>query len=239
MKLPWQKKEGTEEYEVTLPDELKTKLDGAASKEDVTALKTTLDKLQESMKAISDHTAAEAEERRKAAAKKAAEESTNRQAATDEELTELALIDPVAAMKRVVQEAQSGRDAALMTINAANLRREVFEDSAKYPFYTGKIKEEVDKLLATQSLKAQNDRTTIEHAYHSMVGQNYKEISEGKLKDRFASSESNRGSNGHVQEPEKKGPRVMTDDEKRAARTLGFKDEEYGKLLDEEGVGYV
>jgi len=239
MKLPWQKKEGSEDLEVHLPDEIKAKLDGAASKEDLTKLSTTLEALQASIASISSNAVAEAEERRKTAERKAAEQRVTQQQQTEEELAELALTDPVAAMKRVVQGELGGRDSALLTINAANLRRETFEDVDKYPFYTGDVKAEVDKILAQQSLKAQNDPSVIQHAYHSIVGQRYKEISEGKLKSRFASSEGDRGSQGKSKESEAKQPRKMSEDDKKAARILGFDEEAYGKMLEEEGVGYV
>jgi hypothetical protein len=239
MKLPWQKKEGADDLEVSLPDDIKAKLEGAASKEDVTVLKTTLEKLQESMALLSSNAAAEAEERRKAQAKKQAEESGQRQQQTEEELAELALTDPLAAMKRVVADQLGGRDTALLTINASNLKREIFEDQDKYPFYTGAIKEEVDKILSQQKLNAQNDRSVIEHAYHSVVGQHYKELTEGKLKTRFASAESDRGSQGKTGNQGTKEPRKLSEDEAKAARILGFKDDVYSKMLEEEGVGYV
>lgn len=240
IKLPWMKKDGSEELELTLSDDAKKQLlDGTASKADVDEVKTLLQKQQEALAAISANAQAEAEERRKAAARKAAEDANASRTQTEEELQELFLTNPVEATRRIIEGAQGNRDKALLTINASNLKREVFDDSSKYPFYTDKIKDEVDKLIAQQNLTAQNDRSVLEHAYHSVVGQHYQELSEGKLKSRFASSEGNRGVGGEGGGAGKKGPRTLSEDERRAASLLGFKDEDYAKMLEEEGIGAV
>lgn len=238
-KLPWQKTEDGN-LEVSLPDDLKTKLDNSASKEDLGKLNDTLAKLQESINSINVNAAAEAEERKKAATRRAAEEARARNEQTDEELNELALTDPVAATKRIVEQSTAAQTQALLLVNAQNVRREVFEDTEKYPFYTGELKAEVDRIIGAESPQAQNNRGLIEHAYNSVVGKHYKEIMEGKLKTRFASSEGNRGtSTGNTGSKEDQGPRRLSDDEKKVARVLGFKEDEYGKMLDEEGVGSV
>jgi len=240
IKLPWQKKADSDDLEVHLPDDIKAKLDGAASKEDLGKLSTTLEALQASIASISSNAAAEVEERRKAAEKRTKEQQDQSRQQTEEELAEMALTDPIGAMKRVIADQLGGRDTALLTIRADNLKREVFENAEKFPFYTGEIKEKVDKILDQQTLANKNDRSVVEHAYHSVVGQHYKELSEGKLKSRFATSEGERGSQGKAGEKQDaKQPRKMSEDDKKAARMLGFDEEAYGKMLEEEGVGYV
>lgn len=235
IKLPWMKNKETEELEISLPDEVQKKLDGAASKEDVAEIKNTLAEFQKSIQSISLNAAQEAEERKKAADRKAAEEATKKSAETDEEINELFLNNPAEAMRRVMQGNMGARDTALMRTMATNLRRETFENADKYKFYTGKIKEEVDKLINQQDLKAQNDSTVLEHAYFSVLGQHLDEITEGKLKSRFAASEGGSHSSGDIdkKETDRKGPRKLDDDEKKAAKMLGFSDDDYGKLLDE------
>lgn len=238
-KLPWQKTEDGN-LEVTLPDDLKTKLDNSASKEDLGKLQTTLEALQASIQGINANAAAEAEERRRAAAKRATEEAATHRQQTEEELQELALTDPIAASKRLIQQELSARDNAILLMNAQNIRREMFEDIEKFPFYTGEIKAEVDKLIGAEKPEAQNNRGLIEHAYYSVVGRKSKEIAEGTLKTRFATSEGSRGVTGSVKGSEsERGPRRMNDDEKKVARILGFDETSYGKMLDEEGVGSV
>lgn len=242
MKMPWQRKAGEngegEVLEVQLPDEFKAKLDSAVSKSD---FDSKLSELQNSLASITSRFQREDEERARAASAKKQEESRASSKLSKEQIEELMATDPVGAVQRIVQDSSESHNQVLLSVRADSLRREVFEDSEKYPYYTGDMKQEIDKLLEAQTLLARNDRSVIDHAYYSTVGKHHKELSEGKLKTRFASSDTgSRTSTGKVPGSEdSEALRPMTDDDKKAAKILGFSEAEYQKMLKEEGVGYV
>lgn len=240
MKLPWQKnvgEDGKESIEVSLPDDLKTKLDSAVSKAD---FDTKLDELRASLSTITTRFQREDETREREAAARRAKE-TQPVGLTKEQLEEMMATDPVGAVQRLIKDQSEGSNNVLLTVRADSLRREVFEDTEKYPFYAGELKQEIDKLIEGQTLAARNDRSVIDHAYYSTLGKHHKELSEGKLKSRFASSDTgSRTTTGRTPgDTEADTLRPMTEDDKKAARILGFKEEEYQKLLKEDGVGYV
>lgn len=237
MKLPWQKKEtedGSQKIEIELPDDYKKKLEGAVSKEDFT---TFTDQIRNSMKAITDRYSREDEERAaraRAEAAKAAESSRP----TDEQINELMLTNPAEAVRQLMKGTQDAQSTAILQVRADALKREVFEDQERYPYYTGDMKTEIDKLIDAQSIQARNDRSVIEHAYLSTLGKHSRELLDGKLKSRYAASEGTRGTNGgNLEGGAARTPRVVHDDEKKAAALLGFDANEYAKMLDDAGVG--
>lgn len=241
MKLPWQRKageNGADEIEVTLPDELKTRLENSISKGD---FDSKLAELQASLSSISTRFQREDEERARASARKAQEDAATKNSYTKEQLDEMMLTDPVSAVQRLIKDQSESQNQVLLSVRADALRREVFEDQDKFQYYTGDLKQEVDKLLEAQTLAARNDRSVIEHAYYSTVGRHQRDLSDGKLKNRFAASDTgDRTTTGRVTsgtDPEELRP--MSDDDRKAARILGFDEKEYQKMLKEEGVGYV
>lgn len=240
MKLPWQRKaaaDGGEEIEVSLPDELKAKLDSAVSKQD---FDSKLSELQASLSTITSRFQREDEERQRREAIER-QKATAPAALSKEQLEELMATDPVSAVQRLVKDQTDQSNQVLLQVRADNLRRETFDDAERFPYYSGEIKAEIDKLIEGQTLAARNDRSVIEHAYFSTIGKHHRELSEGKLKSRFAASDTGaRTSTGRTpSEGEGEALRPMTDEDKKAARILGFKEEEYQKMLKEEGVGYV
>lgn len=241
MKLPWQRRanaQGEEQGgEIEFPDELKTRLENAVDK---STFDTKMDELRASLGTITARFQREDEERIRAAEQKRREAATP-QAMTKEQLEELMATDPVGAVQRLIKDQSEGSNNVLLAVRADNLRREVFEDTEKYPFYTGDLKSEIDKLIEGQTLAARNDRSVIEHAYYSTLGKHHKELSEGKLKSRFASSDIGaRTSTGTVTPPSETDTlRPMTDEDKKAAKILGFSEQDYQKLLKEDGVGYA
>lgn len=244
MRLPWQKKvgdDGQEQLEITLPDELKTRLESAASKDEVAAIGSKFDQLKTSLDSIQAHFSLEAEERRREQARRTQQEQSAAQNQTEEQLNEEFLTNPVGTVKKLFQSQSTPTNQALLEVRADSLRRETFEDHDRFPFYTGEVKSEIDKLLAAQDLRARNDPSVIEHAYHSTVGRHYKELTEGKLKSRFAGAESTRGATAGKTGPsaEEDHVRPLDDDGKRIAKMLGFKEDEYAKMLHDEGVGMV
>ena len=241
MKLPWQRKESDEpdgktKIEVELPDEYKKKLEGAVSKTD---FDTFTDQIRNSMKSITDRYSREDEMREQARRAEAAKQAEGAKP-TDEQINELMVTNPAEAVRQLMKGQSDAQNSAILTVHAGQLKREVFEDQEKYPYYTGDIKSEVDKLLDAQTLQARNDRSVIEHAYLSTVGRHSRELLDGKLKSRYAAPEGSRGtSGGSLGQGAATTPRVIGDDEKKAADLLGFDHAEYAKMLDEAGIGNV
>jgi hypothetical protein len=233
----WQKKQkedGTEE--LAFSEEDQKRMDKAAkAAEELPAIKeklSGLDKINEFIDAFKAEKEVEKQKLQK-------QQQQQQQTQTEEEFEELMLTDPKRAMNIALQPTQQ----ALLTLRADNLRREIYEDTKKFRYYHGDIKSEVDKLIAGQPLTARNDPSVIENAYLTVVGRHHDEIMEGKLKDRFAASESSgrataSGSAGDSGTAEKKSV-VITDDIRKIAKGLGFKPEDYAKMLDEEGIGYA
>jgi Arc/MetJ-type ribon-helix-helix transcriptional regulator len=228
--------DGKETIKVELPDEYKKKLDGAISKEEFTNF---TDSIRQSMQSINARYEREDQEREQA--RRAAEQKRVTDAQpTDEQLNELMATDPVAAVRKLMEGPNNAQSSAILQVRADNLRREIFEDQEKYPYYTGEMKNEIDKLLEAQTLTARNDRSVIEHAYLSTLGKHSRELLDGKLKSRFASPEGSRGtSGGNLGTGAATTPRVISADEKKVAQLLGFEEAEYAKMIDESGVGSV
>lgn len=237
MAFSWLKgkdKEGNEEYQLSKEDQ--ERMDKAAkAAEELPEIKNKLkglDKVTEFIDAFKkkqDDDAAALEARKR----KEGQQQTN------EELETLMLTDPVKALAI----AQKPTQDALLTLRADNLRREVFEDTAKFKYYHGDIKREVDQLIAGQSLASKNDPSVIENCYLTVLGRHNDEILEGKIKDRFAGSDggargTSSGAAGSTGTGETKAP-VITDDIRKLAKMFNTTPEEYAKQLDAEGVGYV
>lgn len=237
MKLPWHRttaEDGTEKVEVSLPDDVKKQLDAAAkTAEEMPKLRELL----EGMTSFQADLKKEKEERERAEAAARAARQRETQGQTQEELEQLMLTDPLAASKKLLEPTQ----IALMDMRADMLRRETFENAEKFPWYTGEIKTEVDRLIAGQkSVTARCDPGVIENAYYSVVGRMQAKISEGKLKNRFASAEGSRGTaTGNTGSGSVDEPLQITDDIKKLAQIFGMKPEEYAKNLKEDGVSYV
>ena len=145
----------------------------------------------------------------------------------DEDLAALLLSDP----RKAISDMTSSQTQAILQIRADNVKRQVFEDNAsEYEYYTGDIKKEVDSLISSQDLKFQNNAASIANAYHTVVGKKFKEIQQGNIKSRFASSAStgtvhSKGSKGEDMEIE------STPDIIKAARLSGMELDDYKKLV--------
>jgi hypothetical protein len=236
--LPWMKgkakEDGTETLEVNLPKETQDKLDKAIGVAD------ELPKIRELLSGLGGITEyVTAAKQREEAAAAEARNKQNRQSKeeTDEELQQLILSDPAAAINKAI----TPQSQAILLLHAANMRRDVFENTEKFPYYSGEIKSEVDKLLAGQDPKAQIDMSVIENCYYTVLGKHGPEIAEGKLKSRFASASGNSGTSGGNMDKggEGKVKLDINDDIKRAARITGVTPEAYAEMLVEDGIGYV
>jgi len=232
----WQKKpkeDGTEEF--TLPDELQNQIKAGA---DAAAQMPKLMETLNGLKSIMETQSKAHKDKEDAEAATALRLKNSRtQEETDAEIEELFLTDPKAAIAKATQ----GHTSAILTLNAANIRREVFEDEKEFKYYHG------DTLIAGQTLQARNDPSVIKNCYLTVLGRHNDEIVEGKIKSRFAGSTSTNGtSNGSA------GSSGAADDKAstlrglendplvlKTARLLGMKPADYAKILDEEGIGYA
>lgn len=232
VKYPWQSKEddkGAEELEARLK-----KAEEAVAE---------VSKINERLKSLDSITAfVEAQNKRQKDAEEAAaaaeEAAKNKKKGTqelsNEEFEELLQSNPRAA----IAKATEGHAEMVLQMNARQLRREVFEDEQeRFPYYAGEIKAEINKLLDKQPLGSQNSRDVVENAYYVVTGRKAQEISEGKIKSRFAGSSSSvsSGPKGGDDSREKVEIKVTPEIEK-AARLSGISTKDYVELLrkDEE-----
>lgn len=223
------KKDGTEEEDIKLPKEIQEQLDQVKTlNETVRSQGERLSKLDSIETMLQDMN----KPKPKPAPTKTAEDEQ----AEREEISALLLTDPEAAYARLASRTNAGVQQLAATI----ARKEVFDEQAdKFPYYTGDVKAEVNKILSAQPLAFQTNHQAIENTYYTVIGRMKKEIDEGKIKDRFASSTAtNRGSG--LQENENDKTKITSNDDiRKIARQLGMKEEDYIKLLEEDAERYV
>jgi hypothetical protein len=228
----WESKKNKDDKdEYTLPPEIQEQLDQAKkTRVELTEVKTKLSALDDISAYIKEQREADAERKKVKPPVKTADEIENENA----ELAQLLLTDPQAAYARLADKT----NATVLMVRADNLRREVFEDNAeKFPYYTGEVKLEINKILANESLQFRNNPQALENTYYTVVGKRQKDITEGKIKDRFASaSGSGRGS---TTEDSDKLKLTGNADTEKIARMLDMKHEDYIKLLETDPERYV
>jgi hypothetical protein len=115
------------------------------------------------------------------------------------------------------------------------LRRDIFDEDGKFEFYTGDFKKKVDAYIDALPPDRQVDAASIENCYNLVVGQNWNEIKENKLKSRFTAMSHAGTGTGNSVDNQKETP--LTDDEKRAAKVFGLKEDEYATRKKE--INYV
>ncbi len=151
---------------------------------------------------------------------------------TDEDLAALLLSDP----KKAINEMTKGQTTLLLTMRADQLRDQVFRDrDQEFPYYSGEVKTEIDKILSEQPLSFRNDPRAIENTYYTVVGKKQKEISEGKIKSRFASGAGGAGSGsgkGTGGEPGDDFKIEVSPDIIKAAKQSGMELNDYVKLVE-------
>jgi hypothetical protein len=131
--------------------------------------------------------------------------------------------------KGVISEITGAHTQGILQIRADNIRRQVFDDrSSEFEYYNGDIKKEVDALISSQNLTFQNDPKALENCYHTVVGRKMKEISEGKIKSRFASSTGNISTN---KESKEDMTFETTPEMIKAAKLSGMELEDYKALV--------
>ena len=222
--------EEEEKNKIKLPKELKEEIEGVVKASN----KGVEDKLKglDSLVAFADEYKKDKEDARKAkeeeeAERKRVEAKNKKDEETDEDLAARLLSDP----KSVLAESSKPAINLALTIRADNVRREVFEDRKNdFPYYDGDVKKEVDSILNGQSLQFRNDPQSVENVYYTVVGKKQKEISEGKIKSRFASSSSS--TNGTDKTNNEDFKLDVTDELRRAARLSGMPIDDYMKVVE-------
>ena len=228
MALPWWKSKNEEgEEEVKLPPEIQEQLDRSKG------LETKVTELQTKLSALDDITAY-IREQREAARPKQQVRTQEEESEESEELAALLLSNPKEAYSRLA----SSTNAAVMQVRADAIRRETFGDNPeKFPYYAGEVKAEIDKILAKQTLAFQNNPEALENTYYTVVGKMHKEIQEGKIKDRFASS-----GGGRTTKVDEEGSRTRLESNEmveKAAKTLGYSVKEYMEMLEKDAEAYI
>lgn len=174
----------------------------------------------------------EKEEKEAADAKRKKDEAdalANKNKPTDEQLAALMLTDPASAVKHITQ----GQQDLLLMMRADQVRDQVLKDRAEdFPYYTGNVKTEIDSILSKQSLAFRNDPKAVENTYYTVVGKMQKEISEGKIKSRFAASTSSQGGSGKSDASSDDFHIEITPDIEKAARMSGIDVKDYVKLVE-------
>jgi len=238
--LSWMKKQndkGEETLEVDLPKDTKEKLDKALS------VGADVEEIKKQIGSLGGITAyiEEQKKEKEAAARAAAQRThTETQTQTEEEISQLMITDPQKAINLGTKDQQM----AILMLRADNIKKDVFEDAERFPYYIGETKTEIDKLISAQNLQARNDPSVIENCYFTVLGKKSEQIREGKLKNRFAGSGSSRGTAsgaaGASSAAEAESPKLeINDDMRHAARIAGMTPEDYAKMCYEQVAGYV
>ena len=159
------------------------------------------------------------------AARKKKEIEDRKTETTDEDLAAMLLTDP----RRALAEALKPQNQLIFTMRADQVKDRVFKDRAdEFPYYSGDIRTEVDKILGEQDLKFRNDENAVANVYYTVVGRRQKEINEGKIKSRFAFSTSTTNGSSKTDEALTFD---ITPEIIRAAKLSGMDIDDYQKLL--------
>ena len=221
------KDKGRKDKKDELPPELEARF------RTVDELKTSVASMDEKLKGLDSITAfftemkTEKEKEKAELERKKKAKTPEQQATEDENLAVLILEDP----KKAISDITAPQTQALMMLMASNKRREVFEDRASdFPYYTGEIKAEIDRILSGQPLAFQNSIAGIENTYYTVVGKKQKDISENKIKNRFAPAGGN--TKGTDSQDKDNVTFDITPDIIRAAKLSGMETADYMKLLE-------
>jgi hypothetical protein len=225
------KKNKDDKEEYTLPPEIQEQLDQAKKVTlELEGVKTKLAGLDELTTYVREQRQAAEDAKKPKPIVKTQDDIENENA----ELAQLLLTDPQAAYARLADKT----NATVLMVRADNLRREVFEDNAeKFPYYTGDVKLEINKILSNESLQFRNNPQALENTYYTVVGKRQKDITEGKIKDRFASA--NGSGRGTTTEDTDKLKITGNADTEKIAKILDMKHEDYIKLLEMDPERYV
>src|SRR5208282_6916079 len=167
MPFPWEKeKKDDNKDKDKLPESLENRFktidEKMVTKDDLTALNKKLEGL-DSINAFVTEQKKEKEDRQRAIDDKKRADARP----SGEDLAARVLSGDVESVVRELTEPQAN---LVLSVRADNIRREVFEDrAADFPYYTGDIKAEVDKIIKTQPLAFQNNPQALENTYYTVV----------------------------------------------------------------------
>jgi hypothetical protein len=218
-----------EEVEVEIkPSDLKKRFE-----DDDNRYKTITEKLG-SLDNISEYIAEQRKEKSEREQRLAAEAARNKQKEQSENPADW-IADPEDAANRVIGPIYN----ETLRLRARDVRRDVFENSESYEFYTGDFKKEVDKLLDQQPLANQANRDVIDNCYFVVLGKKSEQLKENKLKSRFAATSNGPSGTGAPGASSTDAPYKLTDAQKRAAKIFGISEENYAKQAESLEADYV
>ena len=238
MAMWWQKQKNEQgEEQLAIPKELEDQIkEGAEGAKKISKLETLLEDLVSTQQQEKKDRDDAAKAVRDAAARKQAESQSGE---LDEKIEELLLTNP----REAIRLATAGQTEAIKAVHADSVRREVFEDQTKFKYYSGDVKREVDALIASQGVDFRLNPANIENCYLTVIGKHADEIAEGKIKTRFAGSESgsrgtasgNAGDTSSGAAPRTYDAETMKAFEK-AAKVTGLTVKDYVEMYEKEEV---
>lgn len=223
------KQQEQEELEIKATKEKLAKIDGIETAVNEFKSKTgVLDQMSEFLKE-------QQELKRKREAEARAKAANDNKESQDKELEELLLNDPIKAQELIAERKMQPLVQATINTQSQLLRKQIFDDNpSEFEYYHGEFKNKVDKLIDNLSLEHKTNPNAIKNCYAVAFYEYQKDIKEGKLKSRFASVSLPSSSTTSNKD---KDEIVLSDEEKRAARMLGIKEEDYAKTKKE--MNYV
>jgi len=242
-RFPWQKAESTEgKEEFTLPDALQNQIKAGA---DAAAQLPKITEMLAGLNSLVQEQVTSQKKREETVIRQQQQQSNVETAQELEERIEALMLE--GKTREAISLATQGQTQAIKAIHAEQIRKELFDsDPDKFQYYSGDIKREVDALIANQAVDFRTNSANIENCYHTVLGKHTKEIVEGKLKTRFASSSGGStatgaaGNTGAADGKESRIAGIAADPEViRAARQCGIPVAEYARMLEEDGVAYV
>lgn len=160
-----------------------------------------------------------------------AREATERAKKVTEETEDLWMTDP----KKATEEAMLPLKIAQINTSSIQLRNELFSDGINYEFYQGDFKKRVDHWIDKLPVAARVDPESLKNCYNIVLGENHKEIREGKIKSRFAATTTT-GTNSSTSKGGDGLP-TLTKEQEDAADRFGMTREDYAKEIKE--LNYV
>jgi phage I-like protein len=139
---------------------------------------------------------------------------------------------------RTVLDARfSQANQSAMRAEARETRRGIFEDIESHPYYTGDLKKKIDEMIEKEPLENQINPLLVRNAYKIIVADHMKDIQEGKVRSRLSSATGS--STTTTTKTDANALPALTDEDKRAAKNFGIKEEDWAKTkkdLITEGV---
>jgi hypothetical protein len=137
------------------------------------------------------------------------------------------------ATRNYINETMRPLAVATLLQQGNEQRRQIFDNEEEFPYYTGPVRAKVDALLDAQSPEQRANPEVIRNAYKLVVFDHQKDISENKIKSRFASaSSSGTGTGAPTGDGGSKTP-ILTQQMKEVAAKMGMKPEEYASAMQE------